>query len=127
MRVSPRCGVSTRASGLSKVAAAADALFASFLLLCERKKTSRQAVARNSTKTELQVVPQHFETALPTRCLRVSVFCIWRALRQNAATGCSHDKNFSITGETARTYSLRSARFSLAVLSAVQIKTRVWQ
>src|SRR5262249_9104628 len=104
---------------------AAGALFASFLLLCERKGTSRQAVTRNSSKTELQVFPQHFEAALPRRCLRVSIFCFRRALRRNTATGCSHDEEFSITGEAARTYSLRSARFSLAVLSAVQIKIRV--
>ncbi len=46
MRLSPVCGVSTKPSELSKIAAAAGALFGSFLLFCERKMASRQAVAQ---------------------------------------------------------------------------------
>ena len=120
VRLSPVCGVSTKPSALSKVAATAGALFGSFLLFCERKMASRQAVARNSAKTEIRIFPQRFLAALPTRCLQVSIFCVRRALRRNAATGCSHDEKFFDSGRNC----FEALAPGLAALSAVRIKIR---
>src|SRR4029077_7026030 len=64
---------------------------------------SIEVLGRNSSKPEIRIFPQRFLAAPPTCCLRVSIFCVRRALRRNAATGCSHNEEFSI-GVVVRTY-----------------------
>src|SRR5438876_9988467 len=57
------------------------------------------ATAR-STVTEIRILPPHFAAFLPIGCLRVSIFCVRQALRQDAVTGCSHGaKSFRLRKE----------------------------
>jgi len=67
---------------------------------------------------EIQILPQRFLAGLSTRCLQVSIFCVRRALRHNAATGCSHDEKILIAAEIVRLAP------GLAALSCVRIKIR---
>src|SRR5205823_13911150 len=84
--LSPVCGVSTTASGPSRVAVAAGILFGSLLVFGRAEKMSRQVITTSGTR-KTKICP-----ALLVACLRVSIFCIRRALRRSAATGCSHSR-----------------------------------
>jgi hypothetical protein len=66
-------------------------------------------VVRKSGKEEIRILPRRFLTGRPTRCLQVSIFCVWRALRCNAATGCSHERKIFDSGRNWSSILLPSA------------------
>src|SRR5947207_10879554 len=105
MRLSPVCSVSTTASGPSRVAVAAGILFGSLLVFGRVEKMSRQVITTSGTrKTKIC-------SALLVAWLRVSIFCIRRALRRSAATGCSHGRK--ILDRAKKNFAHLDARRSL--------------